>query len=125
VLAWAPLNGGWLTGKYQSDAVESASRAAREPDHFDHHDAAIRAEKRGLVAKLAAVAEGAGLTLIQLALAFVVANPAVTSALIGPRTPDQLQSLLAAADVTLPPDVLSAVDGIVSPGVTVNPVDNG
>ena len=122
---WAPLNGGWLTGKYQSDAVADGSRAAREPDHFDHRDAAIRAEKRALVDRLSAIADGAGVTLVQLALGFVLANPTVTSALIGPRTPDQLASLLAAADVALPHDVVAAVDDVVAPGVTVNPVDNG
>lgn len=125
VLAWAPLNGGWLTGKYQSGLVDAASRAAREPDHFDHRDLAMRGEKRTLVDALTAVADSAGLTLIQLALGFVLANPGVTSALIGPRTPEQLDSLLAAADVDLSPDVLAAIDAIVAPGWTVNPVDNG
>jgi len=125
VVVWAPLNGGWLTGKYQSQVVEDDSRAAREPDHFDHRDAAIRAEKRALVDRLAAIADGAGLTLIQLALGFVLANPVVTSALIGPRTPDQLTSLLTGADVPLRADVVAAVDDVVAPGVTVNPVDNG
>jgi aryl-alcohol dehydrogenase-like predicted oxidoreductase len=125
VVVWAPLNGGWLTGKYQSEAVGDDSRAAREPDHFDHRDAAIRAEKRALVERLTAIAEASGLTLIQLALGFVLANPVITSALIGPRTPDQLASLLTAADVSLAPDVVAAVDDVVPPGVTVNPVDNG
>lgn len=125
VLVWAPLNGGWLTGKYQSGSVDSVSRAAREPDHFDHRDEVIRGEKRTLVAELTAVAAAAGLTLIQLAIGFVLANPAVTAALIGPRTPEQLGSLLDAADVTVPVDVLAAVDAIVAPGLTLNPVDNG
>ena len=125
VLAWAPLNGGWLTGKYQSDSIDTASRAGREPDHFDHRDAAIRDTKHALVDQLSAVAEASGLTLIQLALGFVVANQAVTAALIGPRTPEQLPTLLAAADVDLSADVLAAVDAIVTPGLTVNPVDNG
>jgi aryl-alcohol dehydrogenase-like predicted oxidoreductase len=125
VLAWAPLNGGWLTGKYQSASVDEASRAAREPDHFDHGDAAIRAQKRGLVDRLSQVADAAGLTLIRLALGFVLAHPAMSAALIGPRTPDQLGPLLAAADVKLSGDVLAAVDAVVAPGVTVNPVDNG
>jgi aryl-alcohol dehydrogenase-like predicted oxidoreductase len=125
VLAWAPLNGGWLTGKYQSGDHDDASRAAREPDHFDHRDAAIRDQKRALVSDLTAIADAAGLTLIQLALGFVIANPTVTAALIGPRTPEQLDTLLAAADVNLSADVMSAVDKVVSPGLTVNPVDNG
>jgi aryl-alcohol dehydrogenase-like predicted oxidoreductase len=124
-LVWAPLNGGWLTGKYQSGSVDTVSRAAREPDHFDHRDHMIREEKRRLVAQLGAVADAAGLTLVQLALGFVLANPAVTAALIGPRTPDQLDALLIAADVSLSADVLAAIDGVVAPGLTVNPVDNG
>jgi aryl-alcohol dehydrogenase-like predicted oxidoreductase len=125
VVVWAPLNGGWLTGKYQTDRVDESARAAREPDHFDHRDAAMRRLKRDLVARLSDVADGAGLSLIQLALGFVVSNPAVTSALIGPRTPDQLDSLLEAADVGLSTDVLAAIDEIVTPGLTVNPVDDG
>jgi aryl-alcohol dehydrogenase-like predicted oxidoreductase len=55
----------------------------------------------------------------------VTAHPAVTSALIGPRTPDQLGPLLVAADVVLSTDVLTAVDTIVAPGLTLNPIDNG
>ncbi len=124
VLVWAPLNGGWLTGKYQSGSVDSESRAAREPDHFDHGDSVVREQKRVLVDRLAAVADAAGVTLVQLALGFTLTNPAVTAALIGPRTPQQLAPLLAAADVTLPADVLAAIDEIVAPGVTVNPADN-
>ena len=125
MLAWAPLNGGWLTGKYQSASIDDASRAAREPDHFDHSDAVIRARKRDLVDRLAGVARSAGLTLIELALGFVLADPAVSAALVGPRTPRQLGPLLGAADVTLPDDVLTAIDEIIAPGVTVNPVDDG
>jgi aryl-alcohol dehydrogenase-like predicted oxidoreductase len=125
VLAWAPLNGGWLTGKYQSVSVDEESRAAREPDHFDHRDAAIRAQKRELVDRLSQVAEAAGLTLIQVALGFVLAHPAMSAALIGPRTPEQLGPLLAAADVKLPDDVLAAIDEVVASGVTVNQADNG
>ncbi len=70
VLVWAPLNGGWLTGKYQSGPVDSESRAAHEPDHFDHGDETVRQQKRGLVDRLVAVADAAGLTLVQLALGF-------------------------------------------------------
>jgi aryl-alcohol dehydrogenase-like predicted oxidoreductase len=123
-IVWAPLNGGWLTGKYQIDAVDASARAAREPDHFDHRDAAMRQTKRDLVAKLGDIAADHGLTLIQLALGFVLANPAVASALIGPRTPEQLASLLQAADVTVPADALAAIDAVVAPGRTVNPADD-
>jgi aryl-alcohol dehydrogenase-like predicted oxidoreductase len=125
VLVWAPLNGGWLTGKYQADSLDVAARANREPDHFDYRDEHVRGRKRELVAGLTRVADSAGLTLIQMAVGFVVANPAVTAALIGPRTPEQLETLLAAADATVPADALVAIDEIVAPGFTVNPLDNG
>jgi aryl-alcohol dehydrogenase (NADP+) len=123
VLVWAPLNGGWLTGKYQSEDVDSQSRAGREPDHFDHKDAEMRDRKRALVARLAAVASDAGLTLTQLALGFALATPGVTSVLLGPRTPEQLEGLLDPLPVPLAADVLAAIDEIVPPGTNVNPAD--
>jgi aryl-alcohol dehydrogenase-like predicted oxidoreductase len=123
VLVWAPLNGGWLTGKYQSDQVDAQSRAQREPDHFDHNDAEMRDRKRALVTGLAAVASDAGLTLPQLALGFALANPAVTSVLLGPRTPEQLEELLDPLPAPLAADVLAAIDDIVPPATNVNPAD--
>ncbi|HEY0518134.1 MAG TPA: aldo/keto reductase [Ilumatobacteraceae bacterium] len=125
VLVWAPLNGGWLTGKYQSGSDDGSSRAAREPEHFDHRDVAMRAAKQEVVSELIDIANGAGISLVQLALGFVLAHPAVTSALIGPRTPEQLRVLLDAADVHLGDDVLAAIDRVVAPGSTMNPTDNG
>ena len=76
-----------------------------------------------LARKLAAVADDAGVSLIELAIAFVVNHPAVTSAIIGPRTMEQLDSLLPAAAVALEPAVLDRIDAIVRPGVTLNPAD--
>ena len=70
------------------------------------------------------LAEEAGITLIQLAVAFVLNHPAITSAILGPRTMEHLDSQLAAADVSLSQDVLDRIDEIVAPGTTVNPVDN-
>ena len=125
LLVWAPLNGGWLTGKYQSGAGEGGSRAQREPDHFDHADAAMRDRKRSLVADLIGVASGAGMTITQLALGFVLANAHVAAALIGPRTLVQLDDLLAAGAPELSADVLDAIDAIVPPGTNVNPKDAG
>ncbi len=125
VLVWAPLNGGWLTGKYQAESLDPAGRAAKQGEHFDHKDEAMRARKRDLVARLIAVADGAGLTITELAMGFILSNPAVTSLLLGPRTPAQLRDLLGAQHVVLSPDVLAAIDAIVEPGLTVNPYDNG
>ena len=132
VIVWAPLNGGWLTGKYQGagDSVDdTSSRALRQPDHFDHRDDAIRTEKRALVDRLTNVAAEAGLTLKQLALAFVLDDPTVTAAIIGPRTLDQLDDLIATSQLpgglTLPDGVRDAIDRIVAPGRNVNPADAG
>ncbi len=125
VIVWAPLNGGWLTGKYQNDSVDASSRAERKGDHFDHKDLEMRARKRRMVNGLVSIAEEAGLTLVELAMGFVLSNPAITSLLIGPRTPQQLIDLVDANHVVLDADVLAAIDVINPPGVTVNPSDNG
>ncbi len=74
---------------------------------------------------LAHVAAEAGLSLIELAIAFVLRHPGITSAIIGPRTMEHLESQLTAPDVRLCDDVLDAVDRIVAPGVTCNPADDG
>jgi aryl-alcohol dehydrogenase-like predicted oxidoreductase len=80
--------------------------------------------KLDAVEELAVLAEKSGLTLIELAVAFVITHPGVTSAIIGPRTMEQLEAFLPAADVELSEDVLERMDEIVAPGVTVNPADN-
>jgi aryl-alcohol dehydrogenase-like predicted oxidoreductase len=120
-LVWSPLNGGWLSGKYRRGvAAPSDSRAVRHPDHFDYDDAAA-ARKLDLVEELVGLADGAGLPLSQLALAFVLEHPAVTSAIIGPRTLPQLVDQLPAAQVRLDPAVLDRIDELVPPGTDVDP----
>jgi len=123
VMVWAPLNGGWLTGKYLEGAPPAQSRAARQPDHFDYGSVAARDAKQAVLRPLAAVADEAGVSLTHLAHAFVLAHPAVTSAILGPRTPDQLADVLAGADVRLDADVLDRIDAIVAPGTDLNPAD--
>ncbi|WP_405138053.1 aldo/keto reductase [Nocardia sp. NBC_01388] len=116
VLVWSPLASGWLSGAIREGREITTSRSAFMPQRFDTAVPANRA-KLEAVEKLAVVAEGAGLSMIQLALGFVTAHPAVTSAIIGPRTMDHLHSQLAAADTALSADVLDAIDAIVAPGV--------
>jgi len=116
VLAWSPLATGWLSGAVRAGQEITTSRSKILPQRFDLTDPANQA-RLDAVEKLAKVAENAGLTLIQLALGFVTAHPAVTSALIGPRTLDHLKSQLEAADTVLPADVLDELDAIVAPGV--------
>ncbi|WP_280426493.1 aldo/keto reductase [Nocardia carnea] len=120
VLAWSPLASGWLSGAIRADREISTSRSVMLPDRFDTAIPVNRA-KLDAVEKLAVVAEGAGLSMIQLALGFVTAHPAVTSALIGPRTMDHLHAQLAAADTVLSAEVLDAIDTIVAPGVDLAP----
>lgn len=124
-IVWAPLNGGWLTGKYQSVDGDTTSRAQRQPDHFDHRDEAMRAEKRALVAELIAIADEHTMSQPQLALAFVLDDPSVSAAIIGPRTYEQLDQLLTLGPLVLPEGVRARIDAVVTPGRNVNPSDAG
>ncbi len=113
VLAWSPLASGWRSGAVRAGRPVTTSRSVFMPERFDMTIPANRA-RLDAVERPAVVADGAGLTLIQLALGFVTAHPAVTCAIIGPRTPGHLHAQLAAADTVLAADVL---DAIVPPGV--------
>ncbi|WP_067570828.1 aldo/keto reductase [Nocardia acidivorans] len=120
VLVWSPLASGWLSGAIRAGREITTSRSQARPQWYDTAIPSNRA-KLDAVEQLVKVADEAGLTLIQLALAFVTAHPAVTSAIIGPRTLDHLTSQLAAADTVLTPDILDAIDAIVPPGVDLSP----
>jgi aryl-alcohol dehydrogenase-like predicted oxidoreductase len=124
VMTYSPLAGGWLSGRWRKGGgQQTSSRAGRLPERFDLANP-YNQRKLDAVEELAVLAEEAGLTLIELAIGFVASHPAVTSPLIGPRTMEQLQAQLAAADVTLAGDVLDRIDEIVPPGGTVNPADS-
>lgn len=126
VMVWSPLNGGWLTGKYRRGAAPSAdSRANTNGDHFDFRDEQIRERKLDLVAELEQVAGEAGLTLIELALGFVLSHRAITSAIIGPRTHEQLLGQLGADSILLDDDTLDRIDELVAPGTDINPDNVG
>jgi aryl-alcohol dehydrogenase-like predicted oxidoreductase len=125
VIPWSPLAGGWLTGRYRKDAdIPVSRRAGRIPGRYDLTLPGNQA-KLEAADKLAALAEEAGMPLIHLAIAFVLNHPAVTSAIIGPRTMEHLESQLGAADVTLPAEVLDRIDEIVPPGTNLNQADGG
>ena len=124
VMSYSPLTGGWLSGRWRKDSgQQSSSRASRLPERFDLSNP-LNLRKLDAVEELAQLADEAGITLIQLAIAFVLNHPAITAALIGPRTMEQLESQLTAADVVLDEAVLDRIDEIVSPGTTLNPADN-
>lgn len=122
-LSYSPLAGGWLSGKWRKDTAPTPTSEARPSARFDMTSVANQ-QKLEIVDALAKVAEEAGITLIELAIAFVINHPGITSAIIGPRTMEQLLSQLPAADVTLTPEILDRIDELVAPGVTVNPDDN-
>jgi aryl-alcohol dehydrogenase-like predicted oxidoreductase len=125
VIPWGPLASGWLSGRYRTGRELPVSRRAqRIPQRFDMSLPGNQA-KLAAVEQLARLAEEAGLSLIQLALAFVTSHPAVTSAIIGPRTMEHLQAQLGAADVVLEPAILDRIDEIVPPGSNLNPADGG
>src|SRR5580692_7742337 len=127
VMTYSPLAGGWLSGKYrkgqQVSGPGSAARARRFAAQYDAANPA-NAAKLDAADALGALADEAGITLIQLATAFVTRHPAVTSAIIGPRTMEHLDSYLAADGIDLPADLLDRIDQIVPPAVTINIADN-
>jgi aryl-alcohol dehydrogenase-like predicted oxidoreductase len=125
VIPWSPLAGGWLTGNWRLGKEKLTSRrAARLPARYD---LSIPENRKKLEAAdaLAVLAEDAGMTLIHMALAFVIQHPAVTSAIIGPRTPEHFKSQIGAVDVALEPALLDRIDEIVRPGTNFSFADAG
>jgi aryl-alcohol dehydrogenase-like predicted oxidoreductase len=125
VIPWSPLAGGWLSGKWRLGASDLGSRrAARIPDRYD---LSLPANQRKLEAAdaLGQLAEKAGISLVHMAVAFVINHPAVTAAIIGPRTMDQLTSQLGAVDVVLDDEVLDQIDEVVPPGTNFSFADAG
>ncbi len=126
VLSYSPLAGGWLSGRYRKEEQTGPTSPARAV-LANRFDLSLPENQRKLDAAeaLASLADQAGVSLIELAIAFALRHPAITSAIIGPRTMDHLESQLAATEVHLSDEVLDAVDAIVPPGVTLNPADDG
>jgi aryl-alcohol dehydrogenase-like predicted oxidoreductase len=122
VLTYSPLAGGWLSGRWTAGSSPTSPARQRLAARFDM---SLPENQRKLEAteQLAKVADDAGLSMIELAIAFVVNHPAVTSAIVGPRTMDQLESQLPAADAVLDPATLDRIDEIVQPGVNLNHAD--
>jgi aryl-alcohol dehydrogenase-like predicted oxidoreductase len=116
ILVWGPLGQGMLTGRVRKGQQTDLRRA-----HIFRH---LNDERRiDAVEQLIPIAEKAGLPMTHLALAFAIAHPSVTSAIIGPHTMEQLDDLLASADVTLTDDILDQIDEIVPPGTDVGTLD--
>lgn len=118
-LTYAPLASGWLSGR----STDTSRRAAKDPQAFDLDKPANQA-KIDAVRDLKAIADAAGMPMTHLAVGFVRSHPAVSTVLIGPRTPEQLDDLLGAADLALDGSILDRIDEIVAPGSDLNPEDN-
>jgi len=123
ILTYSPLSGGWLSGSWSKDSSPTSPARQRLAKRFDM---SLPENQRKLeaVEQLQQVADDAGLSLIELAIGFVINHPGVTAAIIGPRTMEQLESQLPAANVLLDAAVLDRIDEIVKPGVTINPADH-
>jgi aryl-alcohol dehydrogenase-like predicted oxidoreductase len=127
VIPWSPLAGGWLSGKWRRDADPATLTSRRAAWIARRYDLTLPANQAKLDAAdaLAGLADNAGLSLVELAVAFVLVHPAVTSAIIGPRTMEQLETQLGAPEVQLSDDLLDAIDAVVAPGTNVNAADGG
>lgn len=128
MITWSPLDGGFLSGKYRTTQdISGDNRISRFNRMFRGSfdpEAELFQHKLHLVNALSALADEAGLPLAQMAIAFAIQHPAVTSAIIGPRTLEQLEGLLPVGDLALPSDLLDRIDALVPPGTTVNPLQD-
>jgi len=124
VISWGPLAGGWLSGSFGAGKANTSRRASRIPARYDMSLPGNQ-RKLEIVAALEVLAEEAGLSLIELAMGFVLEHPAVTAPIIGPRTSDHLEALLSTAKIALGDDALDRIDEIVPPGVTLHESDGG
>jgi aryl-alcohol dehydrogenase-like predicted oxidoreductase len=124
-ITWSPLAGGWLSGAYRVGAeLPTSLRASRIPWRYDMSIPSNQ-HKLEVAEQLAKLAESSGMSLVHMAVAFTLAHPGVTASIIGPRTIEQLDTQLGAAELTLSADVLDEIDAIVAPGTNLNRADAG
>jgi 1-deoxyxylulose-5-phosphate synthase len=117
LMTWSPLAQGILAGRYQTEGdLPSGSRAAQKSIYAE------RVTDRGIdIARVVSERASAnGLSPAALAVAWILHQPAITSVIIGPRTPGHLEDLVSAGDIRLPPDDLAWFDGLVPPGTFVS-----
>lgn len=125
VIVWSPLAGGWLSGKHRrGEPMPTTGRATRIPQRFDPAIPGNQS-KYDVVEQLIPIADKAGVSLVEMAVAWTLVHPSVTSSIIGPRTMEQLEGQLNAAEITLSDEILDAIDEVVAPGETLNRADLG
>jgi aryl-alcohol dehydrogenase-like predicted oxidoreductase len=125
-IVWSPLSGGWLSGNYRKGQPldTSSGRASLRPERFDP-ETPSNARRLDLVEQLVGIADDAGCSLTHLAMAFVLTHPAVTAAIIGPRTFEQTVDLIEGAPVVLDDAILDRIDEVVAPGTDLDAADSG
>ena len=123
VIPWSPLAGGYLTGRYRKGAEIPAGSRLSTRNFEDERERAIHEQRIDVVEELLKVSADAGMTVTHLAIAFVLEHPAVSAAIIGPRTMEQLDDLLVGAGVRLDGDTLDRIDAIVPPGTSIAGAD--
>jgi len=116
-LVWSPLAGGLLTGRYRKGQQPDTHRAGYGFKHLSDE------RRLDVVEQLIPLAEKAGMPLTHLAMAFAISHPGVTSAIIGPRTMEHLDDILAGAETVLTDEILDQIDAIVPPGTDVGTLD--
>jgi aryl-alcohol dehydrogenase (NADP+) len=116
-MVWSPLAQGLLTGRYRKGQHTDSRRASFGFKHLSDE------RRLDAVEQLIPVAQDAGMSLTHLAMAFAIAHPGVTSAIIGPRTMAHLDDLLAGAETTLDDEIFDRIDAIVPPGTDVGALD--
>jgi aryl-alcohol dehydrogenase-like predicted oxidoreductase len=124
VIPWSPLGGGWLSGQWRKGTQPTSRRATRVPDRYDLTKPENQ-RKLDAADALATVADDAGVSLVNLAVAWVIQHPVVTAAIIGPRTMEQLTSQLDSVTITLDTATLDRIDAIVPPGTNFGWADAG
>jgi len=139
VITWSPLSGGWLTGRYRHGEPFPKTTRGSIPANRKRAEGSQPVPARSLLGKpdpgdpiirrkldiidsLLKLADGTGIPLVHLALAFVLNHPAVTSAIIGPRTIEQLEGQIDSVELKLSDEILDAIDQLVEPGSDVNPL---
>jgi aryl-alcohol dehydrogenase-like predicted oxidoreductase len=122
ILVWSPLANGWLAGTVKRGQEATTQRAHLAPGEFDLSTPEAQ-RKLDILDGLYEIADDLGVSLAELGLAFSMSHPAVTSVLVGPRTPEHLRQNLKAADLTLDDTTLDAIDALVTPGTDTAPQD--
>ncbi len=118
IMPFGPLAGGVLSGIYRKDQPAPEGHRFKEVGQRDGHNRYTE-QTLALVEALIPLAEGQGISLAELSLAWLMQRPGITSPICGPRTAEHVRSALRACEVALTPEELARVDEVIPPGTNV------